>query len=354
MSAVQDPASRPLEGVNVLVLGGIGPVPFAAMILADMGAHITRLVRPGEVPVSEYRSHVILVRGQHEQVTNLKDPETVASIKEQFGSLDVVLEGFRPGVAERLGLGPEVALGVNPKLVYGRMTGYGQDGPLSQKAGHDINYLAVAGALDPFAASDGEPIPPLNLLGDFGGGAMYLVAGVLAAVLDARSSGVGRVVDAAIVDGAASMTAMLHSMRATGDWDGGRRGNSLDGGAPYYRCYQTADHKWVAIGALEPAFYAALLEGLGLSEELADVSQTDQTGWPATAQRFAEVIASKTRDEWVQIFEPLDACFSPVIAPEEVLEQPHLAARNVYVENDDRIEPAAAPRFAFSLVSEGH
>lgn len=337
--------SRPLEGVRVLVLGGIGPVPFAAMTLADMGASITRLERPGGVPITEYRSHIILTRGQKTLTVNLKDPERAAALRREFASTDVVLEGFRPGVVERLGLGPAEAFEANPAIVYGRMTGYGQDGPLSQKAGHDINYLAASGALEPIAGHDGAPVPPLNLLGDFGGGAMYLVAGVLSALLSARATGQGRVVDAAIVEGAAAMTAMLHSMRATGDWDGGRGGNSLDGGAPYYRCYRTGDDRWIAVGALEPAFYAALLEGLGLAEELADTVQTDETQWPRLAERFAEVFAQRTRDQWVEAFAGLDACVSPVLAPDEVLEDEHLSARRVYHEENGHIEPAPAPRF---------
>jgi alpha-methylacyl-CoA racemase len=344
-SASAVPAGRPLEGVRVLVLGGIGPVPFAAMVLSDMGASVTRLERPGGVPITEYRSHVILGRGQKTLTVNLKDPDRVAAIRRDFGQTDIVLEGFRPGVVERLGLGPEEAFAANPGIVYGRMTGWGQSGPLSHKAGHDINYLAVSGALEPIAGSDGTPVPPLNLLGDFGGGAMYLVAGVLAALVDARSTGNGRVVDAAIVDGAANMTAMLHSMRATGDWDHGRGENVLDGGAPYYRCYATADGGWMAVGALEPSFYAALLKGLGLADELSGVVQTDESAWPSVAARFAEVFAQKTREEWVEAFADLDACVSPVVAPGEVLENPHLAERGVYGEGRGYIEPAPAPRF---------
>lgn len=335
---------RPLEGVTVLCLGGIGPVPFAGMLLADFGARVIRVSRPG--PETWEFSHHILWRDQERLEADLKDPQDLQKITDMLRDVDVVLEGFRPGVAERLGLGPAEAKKANPAIVYGRMTGWGQTGPLAAAAGHDINYIALSGALEPIAADDGMPVPPLNLLGDFAGGSLYLVSGVLAALLQAQHTGQGTVIDAAIVDGAAHLTAMLHSMRERGAWSDARGTNLLDGGAPFYRIYKTADEKYISVGAIEPKFYAALLDTLGLTEELANVEQNDEQAWPRVRQRFAEIFATRSRDEWVDAFSLVDACVAPVIAPHEVLDEPHLKARRSYADVDGQIHPTTAPRFS--------
>lgn len=334
---------RPLEGVRVLILGGIGPVPFAGFTLAGLGATVTRLCRPGAANDGA-DSHNILWRDQEVVEADLKDLADLERVRALLAESDVVLEGFRPGVAERLGLGPADAQALNPKIIYGRMTGWGQDGPLAMAAGHDINYIALSGALEPIVGADGAPVPPLNMLGDFAGGSMYLVSGVCAGLYRAERTGEGCVIDAAIVDGAAHLTGMLHSMRAAGSWDGGRGQNLLDGGAPFYRTYETADSKYVSVGPIEPKFYAALVETMGLTEELAGLEQNDESTWPRLRERFAEVFRTKTRDEWAAAFEGVDACFAPVIAPGEVLTEPHLAARGTYVEVDGHIQPAPAPR----------
>lgn len=338
------PLPKPLDGVEVLVLGGIGPVRFAAMTLADMGAHV-RLVRrsePGDT--QEDHAHVILDRGTHTLIADLKDPATAAGLLDDAPATHVVLEGFRPGVAERLGLGPADFTARNPRIVYGRMTGWGQDGPLAESAGHDINYIALSGALEPITGSDGAPVPPLNYLGDFGGGAMYLGSGVLAALFDTLRGGEGRVVDAAIVDGTAAMTAMLHSLRRSGDWSAPRGGNALDGGNPFYGLYRTADDKWMAVGALEPRFAAAALDTLGMpSPERTDPSPEQ---WPALRQALTDAFAGATQEEWTRRFAGIDACVTPVVAPDDVLRQPHLAARGTYVRTPAGIEPAPAPRFS--------
>lgn len=334
--------SSPLAGISVLFLGGIGPGPFAAMMLADMGARVTRVVRPGNPPAVV--PHSILYRGQGVLEADLKDPVDVDKLHERLTTTGVLIEGFRPGVAERLGLGPEEAQATNPALVYGRITGWGQSGPLAHTAGHDINYIAVSGALHPIAASDGAPVPPVNFLGDFGGGAMYLVTGLLAGVLQAKNTGRGCVVDAAIVDGAANLTAMLHAFRAEGQWQD-RGTNLLDGGAPFYSVYRTADDQWMAAGAIEPQFYALMVEGLGLTEELGQYEQNNRSAWPAMKEIIARRFAEKTQAEWIDIFRGSDACVTEVVSPEDVLTHPHLAARNTYVSAEGRTEPSAAPRF---------
>lgn len=334
--------SSPLTGLSVLFLGGIGPGPFAAMMLADMGASVTRVVRPGNPPAVV--PHNILYRGQEVLEADLKNSVDVDKLHERLATTDVLIEGFRPGVAERLGLGPEEVQEINPALVYGRITGWGQSGPLAHTAGHDINYIAVSGALHPIAASDGTPVPPVNFLGDFGGGAMYLVTGLLAGVLQAKSTGQGCVVDAAIVDGAANLTAMLHAFRAEGQWH--ERGtNLLDGGAPFYSVYRTADNQWMAAGAIEPQFYALMVKGLGLEQELSGYEQNDRDTWPTMKKIIAQRFAEKTQAEWIDIFRGSDACVTEVVSPEDVLAHPHLAARETYVESAGYTEPSAAPRF---------
>ncbi|MCQ9339956.1 CoA transferase [Corynebacterium phoceense] len=333
----------PLTGITVVHLGGIGPGPFAAMILADMGARVIRVVRPGNP--ADIVPHGVLYRGQETLEANLKDPADVARVLDLIADAQLLIEGFRPGVAERLGLGPSDAASRNPALAYGRMTGWGQDGPLAQTAGHDINYIAISGALGAIAAPDGRPVPPLNFMGDFGGGSMYLVSGLLAALVHAQTTGEGAVVDANIVDGAASLTAMLHAFRNAGQW-GPTGTNVLDGGAPFYTVYKTSDGKWMSVGAIEPQFYAELLRLLDLTNELAGIDQNDQAEWPRVAQRFAEVFVTKTQAEWVKIFRGTDACVAEVVSPDDVLDHPHLAARGTYRPTSDGMEPAPAPRIS--------
>ncbi|WP_288833265.1 CaiB/BaiF CoA-transferase family protein [uncultured Corynebacterium sp.] len=335
--------SHPLAGVRVLTLGGIGPVPFAAMLLADMGADVTRIERPGPKDPETEAAHTILNRGTTALECDLKrERGTVADL---IRGSDIVLEGFRPGVVEKLGLGPAEAAELNPAVVYGRMTGWGQSGPYAAKAGHDINYIAVSGALEPIAGADGTPVPPLNMLGDFGGGALYLVTGVLAGLHRARLSGTGTVVDAAIVDGAAHLGAMTNSLRATGRW-GPRGSNWLDGGAPWYRVYRTADDRFVSVGALEAPFYAELLRVLGLDGEVGVDDQFDTAQWPDLTRVFAKIFAAKTRAEWIDAFSGVDACFAEVVAPGEVLEHPHLGARGTYAQQAGAVQPQPAPRFS--------
>jgi alpha-methylacyl-CoA racemase len=339
----------PLAGLRVLELAAIGPVPFAAMMLADLGADVVRLDRPERSGDTRdfADSHLVLDRGRKSIAIDLKDPRGVQIALDLAGRSDVLLEGFRPGVLERLGLGPDVLLGRNPRLVVGRMTGWGQDGPEATRAGHDINYIALAGALEPIADGPGaDPTPPLNMLGDFGGGGMLLGVGVLAAVWHAGRTGQGQVVDAAIVDGAALLTAMLHSMRASGTWDAPRGANLFDGGAPYYRVYRTSDGKWFSVGAIEPKFYAELARILGLTAQLLPERQNDRSLWPAQTALLRDTFASRTRDEWATLFAGSDACAAPVLAADEVIADPHLAAREVYRICDGIVQPSPAPRFS--------
>ncbi|WP_406832520.1 CaiB/BaiF CoA-transferase family protein [Pedococcus sp. KACC 23699] len=335
----------PLTGVSVLEVGGIGPVPFAAMLLADLGARVVRIDRPGE---DLSGTHAVLLRGRSSVVLDLKSDAGCAEVLRLVEASDVLLEGFRPGVAERLGFGPDVALSRNPALVYGRMTGWGQDGPYAALAGHDITYLAISGVLDAFVGEGGRPVPPLNLLGDFGGGGALLAFGVLAGVLHARATGEGQVVDAAIVDGVASMTAMQQAMLASGAWSQPRGHNLFDGGAPFYRCYRTSDDRWIAVGAIEPVFYDRLLRGLGLQDLPRDVpAQMDPTGWAQTSELFAARFSGRTRAEWVDIFADLDACVAPVLTLEEARADPHLAVRRTYGDRDGAlVQPAVVPRFS--------
>jgi len=336
--------SGPLTGVRVVEIGGIGPGPFAGMLLADLGAEVVRVDRPRAD--GDRETHRVLLRGRRSIAVDLKDPRGRNVVLALVERSDILLEGFRPGVMERLGLGPDAALRRRPGLVYGRMTGWGQVGPLANVAGHDINYIAVAGALAPIVASDLAPTPPLNMLGDFGGGGMLLACGVIAALLHARQSGKGQVVDAAIVDGVALLTAMLHSMRASGQWAAPRGQNLFDGGAPFYGVYRTADGHWVAVGAIEPQFYARLIDGLGLGEEIDDVAQHDARHWPRLRQLFADRFAQRTKSQWLEIFAGGDACVTGVTDPADVLSEPQLAARRTYVEADELLQPAPAPRFS--------
>ncbi len=333
----------PLRGIRVVELAGIGPGPFAAMLLADLGADVVRVDRAAGVGGAGLARDV-LARGRRSVGVDLKHPEGVAVVLQLLDGADVLVEGFRPGVTERLGLGPAACLERNPGLVYGRMTGWGQDGPWAAMAGHDLDYIAVAGALHPIGARDAPPPVPLNYVGDFGGGGMLLAFGVACALVERSASGRGQVVDAAMVDGAALQTAMLHGWLAMDLWTDERQANLLDGAAPFYRCYACADGRFVAVGALEPAFYAALLEGLGLRAD--DWPQSDPARWPQQASAFAALFATRDRDDWAAHFAGTDACVAPVLSPVEAPAHPQVAARATFAEPDGLRQPAPAPRFS--------
>jgi alpha-methylacyl-CoA racemase len=327
----------------------IGPGPFAGMLLADMGADVIRVDRPAGVGGrrADGDTHLVLDRGRRSVAVDLKHPDGPEVVLRLAERADVLIEGFRPGVMERLGLGPDAVAARNPRLVYGRMTGWGQDGPDAARAGHDINYIALAGALEPIAApGGGPPVPPLNMLGDFGGGGMLLAFGIVSALLQARQAGQGQVVDAAIVDGTALLTAMTQAMQATGAWGAPRGENLFDGGAPYYGVYQCADGGWLSVGAIEPKFYADLVVGLGLAGELPAAGQHARDSWPRQRALIAKTIAGRTRDEWVVAFAGLDACVAPVLAPAEVLVHPHLKERGVFTNVDGVVQPEPAPRLS--------
>jgi alpha-methylacyl-CoA racemase len=334
----------PLHGVKVLEVGGIGPNPFAAMLLADMGADVLRIERLGEAPMFP-SAFDPTKRGRAAIAVDLRKDEGKALVLDLAAEADALIEGFRPGVMERLGLGPVDVHARNPRLTYGRMTGYGQDGPLAQVAGHDINYISVAGALGALQRRGERPLAPLNLVGDYGGGAMFLAFGVVCGVLEARGSGEGQVVDAAMVDGASLLTALVHGFAAAGAWDPGDQGNNLlDSGAHFYETYATSDGGYVAVGAIEPQFYARLLELTGLTAE--EVPQFDKPRWPEFKERFAAVFATRTRDEWAAILEGEEACATAVLTLGEAAGHPHMAARGSFVELDGLVQPAAAPRFS--------
>ncbi len=337
----------PLTGVKIIEMAGIGPCPFAAMLLADMGADIIRIDRPskGGPGIDLPHRKNVLHRGRRSVAINMKDPGAAEVVLKLCESADGIMEGFRPGVMERLGLSPDVCLARNKKIVFGRMTGWGQDGPMAQVAGHDIDYIALAGVLHTIGPRGGKPVPPLNLVGDFGGGGMFLAFGMLCGILEARQSGRGQVVDAAMVEGAALLANILHSFRATDYWRNERGTNILDGGAHFYDTYETKDGKAVAIGAIEPQFYARLLELMGLDQKEFE-PQLDQSRWPAWKQRFAAVFRTKTRDEWAAILEPEEACGVAVLTPDEAIEHPHNRAREVFVEFDGTTQVAPAPRFS--------
>jgi len=329
-----------LQGVRVVELAGLAPGPFGCMILADLGADVVRVDRPGGPLLPDGP----LDRGRRTVTLDLKSDAGRAELLRLVARADVLVEGYRPGVAERLGFGPTECQKINPGLVYARMTGWGQDGPLAERAGHDIDYIAVAGALEPLGRAGQRPHAPINLLGDFAGGGMLLAVGVLAALLERTRSGLGQVVDAAMIDGSALLTTFLHGMIGGGAWPGGRGANLLDGGAPFYDTYETADGGFMAVGALEPPFYQALLCGLGLqAEELPD--QYDQSGWPELRDRFASRFASRSRDEWTRVFAGLDACVAPVLSPAEAPAHPHNRARRTFIDVAGVTQPAPAPRF---------
>ena len=318
------------------------------MTLADMGAEVIRVARPSGQGVAPAPGRAdVLNRGKRSIVLDLKQPAGVQAVHALAESADVLVEGYRPGVAERLGLGPEALWEHNPKLVYGRMTGWGQEGPLAQAAGHDIGYIAVTGALGAIGEAGGPPQIPLNLVGDFGGGSMYLVTGILAALLEAERTGRGQVVDAAIVDGAAHLLAVIHSLMGSGRWEDQRGVNMLDGGAPYYAVYETADGRYMAVGAIEPKFYAELLRLLELGQErVVPEQQNDRAGWPQLRAALADTFASRTQAEWTAVFEGTDACVAPVLGLREAAAHPHVAARGSVTEVDGVLQPGPAPRFS--------
>ncbi|MCW3016215.1 MAG: carnitine dehydratase [Solirubrobacterales bacterium] len=333
----------PLHGVKVLEVGGIGPNPFAAMLLADMGADVLRLDRLGEGAMFPPKFDVTK-RGRAAVAVDLRKDEGKALVLDLAEQADALIEGFRPGVMERLGLGPTEVHARNERVVYGRMTGYGQEGPLAQVAGHDINYISVAGALGAMRRQGERPLAPLNLVGDYGGGAMFLAFGVVCGLLEARTSGRGQVVDAAMVDGAALLTSLMHGLSAAGAWIDKEPGtNLLDSGAHFYETYETADGGHIAVGAIEPQFYARLLELMGLTQE--EVPQFDRDRWQELKGCFAEVFATKTRDEWAAILEGEEACATPVLNLGEAAGHHHMQARGSFVELDGMTQPAAAPRF---------
>jgi alpha-methylacyl-CoA racemase len=339
----------PLAGIRVVEIAGIGPGPFCGMMLADMGADVVRVDRAVNVTGGDpaHPPADLLNRGRRSIGIDLKHPDGVEVVLRLVEGADALIEGFRPGVAERLGIGPDECVARNPRLVYGRMTGWGQDGPLATAAGHDINYIALAGALEPIGRRGEAPVPPLNLVGDFGGGGMLLAFGIACGIIEARSSGRGQVVDAAMVDGAASLMTMTHAFRAMGMWRDERGTNMLDTGAHYYDVYETADGRYVSIGSIEPQFYAELLQRLGLEGE--DLSpQNDRSQWPVLKERLAVVFRSKTRDKWCEILEGTDVCFAPVLSIPEAIEHPHNVARGSFVDVAGIPQPGPAPRFSRS------
>ncbi len=338
----------PLKGVRILEFAGIGPGPFCGMLLADLGADVIRIDRKsgGGLSAATAGSKAdITGRGKRSIAVDLKTAEGVEACLHLIARADALIEGFRPGVMERLGLGPDTALEHNAKLVYGRMTGWGQTGPLANAAGHDINYIALTGALHAIGGPGGKPTPPLNLVGDFGGGALYLALGVAAALFEAARSGKGQVVDAAMTDGASSLMTVFHMFQALGQWSDKRGANLLDGGAHFYDTYETADGKYVAVGAIEPQFYALLRDKLGLADSAYDAQMNPQ-GWPDLKQKLAAVFATKTRDAWCEILEGTDACFAPVLTMAEAAGHPHNRARETLIERDGVRQPNAAPRFS--------
>jgi alpha-methylacyl-CoA racemase len=333
----------PLAGTRIIEFAGIGPGPFACMLLGDMGAEIVRIERTG-TPVADPRDYVGRSRSAVVHL-DLKDVHGKQQALELVANADALIEGFRPGVMERLGLGPDVALQVNPKLVYGRMTGWGQEGPLALAAGHDINYVSVTGALAAMGQDGLPPPPPLNLVGDYGGGALYLVVGVLAALLNAGRTGIGQVVDAAMCDGAASLMTHFFALHAQERWTARREDNLLDGGAPFYRTYRCADGRFIAVGPIESQFFSVLRDRLGHDDALFE-RQNDKAAWPAMRERLSNIFATKTRDEWTAVFAGTDACVSPVLDLEEAPRHPHLVKRATFVDEPGAVQPSPAPRFS--------
>lgn len=337
----------PLSGVRIVELGGVGPVPFCCMLLSDLGADVIRIDRPpgydGGVP-GDPRFN-LLNRGRRSAALDLKRPDAAAAVLKLAAKADALVEGFRPGVAEKLGLGPDACLAANPALVYGRMTGWGQDGPLAQAPGHDINYISLTGVLHAVGHAEGPPAIPLNLAGDFGGGSLYLALGMVSAILESRRSGQGQVIDAAMVDGSASLMTLFYGLLASGYWKDQRGSNRLDSGAPWYNVYETKDGRWLSVGSNEARFWRNTLELLGLTA--ADMpDQHDTSRWPEVHERLAAIIRTRTRDEWCALAEGREVCFAPVLSMTEAPTHAHLRARGTFVERDGVVQPAPAPRFS--------
>jgi alpha-methylacyl-CoA racemase len=347
MTAGDEARSAPLTGLRVLEFAGLGPAPYAGMLLADLGADILRIGRAGGAelfPVAD----APVARGRRSLTLDLKDEAAAGLCLRIIEKADVLIEGFRPGVMERLGLGPDTTLARNPKLIYGRMTGWGQDGPLAKTAGHDLTYLALTGALHAIGPPEGPPVPPLNLIGDMGGGGAFLVIGLLAALLERQRSGRGQVVDAAILDGTVSQLAIILGLRGGGLWRHDRGQNLLDGGAPFYRCYTCAGGKFVAVAALEPKFFAILVEGLDLDPAEFVPRQYERSEWPRLHREFEARFAERPRDEWAALFESTDGCVAPILDFDEAARHPHNAARGTFMTGGGRLQPPPAPRFSRS------
>lgn len=334
--------SGPLAGIRIVELAGIGPGPFCGMMLADHGAEVIRVDRPGAVA----NPHDPLLRSRKTICLDLKSPTDIVQLRDLVKTADGLIEGFRPGVTERLGIGPDVLIGDNPKLVYGRMTGWGQNGPLATSAGHDINYIALSGVLGALGRAGEKPTPPINLAGDFGGGAMMLAFGMVSALLHVKAGGKGQVVDAAMTDGSALLMAMMWGFRAAGMWSDERGTNMLDTGAPFYETYETRDGNFVAIGSIEPQFYALLRTKLGIASDALFDSQFDRLLWPAQKAKLTEVFKTRTRDQWCALLEGTDVCFAPVLSMGECAEHPHNKARRTFVEVGGVVQPAPAPRYS--------
>lgn len=336
----------PLEGVRVIELAGIGPAPFCGMMLADHGAEVIRIDRPGGTdPLGQDQAKDVLLRSRRSITLDLKQPDQVEIVVKLVETADGLIEGFRPGVAERLGLGPEVLMKRNPSLVYARMTGWGQSGPLSDKAGHDLNYISLSGSLAAMGPEGQPPVPPLNLIGDFGGGGMLLAFGFVTALLAARQSGRGRIIDCSMADGAAAMMAGMWSLKHNGWWNGARGQNLLDGGAPFYSCYACADGAFIAIGAIETKFFSSLLEAMGLADDPLFTDQYDRAKWPAMKARIATIFASAPRAAWTERLWHRDCCYSEVLTMDEALTHEHNQARQSYLTDNGFVQPAPAPRF---------
>jgi alpha-methylacyl-CoA racemase len=339
-------AEPPLAGIRIVELAGIGPGPFCGMMLADHGAEVIRIARPGKLGRMQEAADPLL-RSRTSIALDLKTPAAVAAVRRIAATADGLIEGYRPGVTERLGLGPDVLIADNPRLVYGRMTGWGQTGPMAAEPGHDINYLAISGALHAFGRAGEKPTPPINMVADFGGGGMMLAFGMLAAILQARTTGRGQVVDAAMTDGAAVLMSMIWGMRAAGQWDGGRGGNALDTGAHYYDTYETADGKWISLGAIEPQFYAEFRQVMGLDDPRWD-AQHDPAQWPALKAELEARFRARTRAQWVEAFRGREVCFAPVLDFDDALADAHNRARGTFVEAGGVAMPAPAPRYSES------
>jgi alpha-methylacyl-CoA racemase len=337
----------PLSGVKVIELAGIGPGPMCAMLLSDLGAEVVRVDRlaPADLGIDRGRKYNVLNRGRRSIAVELKSPAGVDAVLRLVEQADVLIEGFRPGVTERLGLGPDECFARNPRLVYGRMTGWGQEGPMAHAAGHDINYIALTGALAAIGPTGGPPVPPLNLVGDFGGGALYLAFGICAALVEARQSGQGQVIDAAMVDGAASLLTAIYGIHASGGWNLERGTNVLDSGAHFYGTYECSDGEWISVGSIEGKFHAELLERLGLSED--DIpDRNDRSRWTEHKLRLTELFLQKPRAEWCQLLEGTDSCFAPVLTMAEAPDHPHMKHRGTFIELEGVVQPGPAPRFS--------